>query len=171
MKDLVCKNCGAPRKTGRRLCIECDKQRKRENSKEIYIKNGRKYLKLDFCKICGKEIKIYKEDSTLMCKDCYLETRRTGNKSTNKYIFVDNKSCHLHRKIMEDFIGRKLSFNEVVHHIDGNVKNNSIDNLVLMSRSEHSKLHFYLNKIKSTNFKEDYEFWIYLIKCSGIPKE
>ena len=46
-----------------------------------------------------------------------------------------------HRYIMECMIGRALDSNEIVHHIDGDKKNNSIDNLKLMTRSEHSKLH------------------------------
>lgn len=46
-----------------------------------------------------------------------------------------------HRKIIEDHIGRKLNKNEVVHHVDGNVENNSIDNLEVMTRAEHTLLH------------------------------
>lgn len=30
----------------------------------------------------------------------------------------------------------------VVHHIDGNITNNNIDNLNVMTRSEHTKLHW-----------------------------
>ncbi len=49
----------------------------------------------------------------------------------------------LHRKIMEEHLGRKLSSNEIVHHIDGNKLNNDISNLKIVSRSEHMKIHFY----------------------------
>lgn len=42
---------------------------------------------------------------------------------------------------METKLGRKLSKEEVVHHIDGNKTNNSLDNLQLMTRSEHSSHH------------------------------
>lgn len=38
-------------------------------------------------------------------------------------------------------IGRKLTHTEVVHHIDGNKKNNSPENLLVMSQSDHVKLH------------------------------
>ena len=47
-----------------------------------------------------------------------------------------------HRYIMQDIIGRKLGKNEIVHHIDGNKKNNNPDNLMIVTRSEHAKMHY-----------------------------
>jgi len=46
-----------------------------------------------------------------------------------------------HVVIIEQKIGRKLYSDECVHHIDHNKSNNDISNLVLMKRSEHSRLH------------------------------
>jgi len=46
-----------------------------------------------------------------------------------------------HRIIMEQIIGRKLTFNELVHHKDENKKNNMGSNLEIKSRSKHSKDH------------------------------
>lgn len=53
-----------------------------------------------------------------------------------------NKQVLKHRHIMEKHIGRKLKHGEVVHHIDGNVENNNLENLLLLSNSEHTKLHW-----------------------------
>ena len=47
----------------------------------------------------------------------------------------------LHRVVMENHLGRLLFPEEVVHHIDGNKFNNSIENLSVLSIVEHSKLH------------------------------
>lgn len=46
-----------------------------------------------------------------------------------------------HRVVIENYLGRKLSMNEHVHHIDGNPKNNSIDNLEVVTPEEHAKIH------------------------------
>lgn len=45
------------------------------------------------------------------------------------------------RKIMERHLGRRLSRLEHVHHIDHDHMNNSLDNLKILSPSDHSKHH------------------------------
>lgn len=55
--------------------------------------------------------------------------------------YKDGKSRREHQIIMEKHIGRKLKKDEVVHHIDGNKRNNEISNLLLTTRSEHAKIH------------------------------
>lgn len=55
-----------------------------------------------------------------------------------------------HRMVMEKFIGRSLTSDEFVHHKDGNKTNNSIENLEIISNSEHTSLHLkerYANRI------------------------
>ena len=46
-----------------------------------------------------------------------------------------------HRYVMEQFLGRCLTENEVVHHIDGTRDNNVLSNLSLLSIEEHTRLH------------------------------
>lgn len=46
-----------------------------------------------------------------------------------------------HIIIMEQHLGRFLELNECVHHKDHDRSNNTIDNLLLITRGEHSKLH------------------------------
>jgi len=60
------------------------------------------------------------------------------------YIFIGHKRKH--QELMEKKLGRRLKKGEVVHHIDGDKLNNNLDNLVVMSRSEHMKLHTNLRK-------------------------
>ncbi len=46
-----------------------------------------------------------------------------------------------HIMLMEGYIGRALKEDEVVHHIDENRLNNSLENLQLMTATEHRKHH------------------------------
>jgi hypothetical protein len=58
-----------------------------------------------------------------------------------KAIRVEGVKIDEHRYIMEQHIGRKLARNEVVHHKNGNKRDNRIENLEIMSLSEHAKKH------------------------------
>lgn len=63
-------------------------------------------------------------------------------------IFVNGKRVLQHQYIMEQFLGRKLTKDERVHHINGIRTDNRIENLELMSnQSEHLKK-YHLHSIK-----------------------
>jgi hypothetical protein len=55
--------------------------------------------------------------------------------------FNRNNKILAHRFVMENHIGRKLTSEEVIHHIDKDKLNNDISNLTIMNRSSHAKLH------------------------------
>lgn len=47
----------------------------------------------------------------------------------------------VYRSIVEAAIGRKLRRGEVIHHINGDRTDNRLENLQIMTNSEHSRLH------------------------------
>lgn len=57
------------------------------------------------------------------------------------YVNVEGTKIAFHRYVMQLHLGRKLTADEIVHHVDHNPLNNDPDNLVLLSRSEHQRLH------------------------------
>ena len=54
---------------------------------------------------------------------------------------------YIHRIIAEWVVGRKIQKGEVVHHLDGNKKNNNPDNLQVMSASSHARMHAIENNL------------------------
>lgn len=66
----------------------------------------------------------------------------SGKKIRKNYVYE-------HRWVMEQALGRNLSKGEEIHHIDGDRKNNKLDNLMLFaSKSEHLKYHWTLPEYK-----------------------
>ena len=58
-----------------------------------------------------------------------------------KAVKVDGTKHDEHRYLMEQYLGRTLTSDEVVHHINGNKRDNDISNLKVMTRAEHARMH------------------------------
>lgn len=51
-----------------------------------------------------------------------------------------------HILVAEKFLGRPMLENEVCHHLDGNRSNNRIENVIVLLRNQHNKLHEWLKR-------------------------
>lgn len=69
----------------------------------------------------------------------YFKIKKRGHPLADKNSYVLE-----HRLIVETDLGRYLEKQEIVHHINGIKTDNRIDNLRVMTRSEHIQLHHVL---------------------------
>jgi hypothetical protein len=124
--------------------------------------NGGKVYKIRYIvQNCNLRISRF---CSLKCKSRYFSKafsgkghpQWTGGKMIDKdgYLLVyspshpfrsKKKYIREHRIIMEKFLSRYLTKEEIVHHIDGNRLNNNISNLMLFSSNSQHRL-FHLNK-------------------------
>ena len=126
LEDKTCKNCG-----------------------KVFGRNSCK-------KVADYKVKIY------CSRKCYFENNTKENHWLWKggfktrpdgYIRESSTDRYVHRIVMEEHLGRKLLTEEHIHHINGNPKNNSIENLILVSNSQHRKIETaYAKRDKSGRF-------------------
>lgn len=71
-----------------------------------------------------------------------LSMIRSGTGKPNPNSYEKTLGRHTHRIVAEQKLGRPLRKGEVVHHIDGNKRNNDPDNLMIFgSQAEHARWH------------------------------
>lgn len=76
-------------------------------------------------------------------------------KEHNGYLFIKVGMAWMpeHSLVCEEKIGRLLNKGEVIHHIDGNKKNNIVENLMIFkTKKEHLAFH---NKIRREGLTEN----------------
>lgn len=118
------------------------KEQKRKKQKGHRNNGALKYYRgteKRICPICkiGFVVKVSNQNKITCGKKCGGKFRLIKDKYPNRNIY-NNKE---HRILIEKQTNRKLTYNEVIHHKNGIRNDNRIENLELMSRSNHAKLH------------------------------
>lgn len=72
-----------------------------------------------------------------------------------EYTRGSNKGRSVHVVKMEERIGRKILSDECVHHIDGDKLNNNENNLALLTKSAHSRLHRFEEALSGNQRERD----------------
>ena len=116
----------------------------------------REIAKILFNDDCDKAAaRVFRKRTTLKLEKDIRGLKYNDNNSEYKSRFYNGEKIFEHRENAEKKIRRKLLKNEIVHHIDGDKKNNSLNNLyVCKDKSEHMRLHDNLEKITMQLVKE-----------------
>jgi len=72
----------------------------------------------------------------------------------HRFISVDGERIAEHRHVVEQREGRKLGRDEIIHHVDGDPINNQPGNLMILTRSEHMRLHMAGRRVRKWTFEE-----------------
>jgi hypothetical protein len=78
-------------------------------------------------------------EKTIVSSKVYKDKKSKRLIQHIRYSDGTRKTRSYPRTIMEEYLGRPLLDDETVDHIDGNVENNDISNLQLLSREENAR--------------------------------
>lgn len=89
------------------------------------------------------------------CKGYYIDD------DGYKHIFIDGKMVREHRYFMEQHLCRKLDIREHVHHINGDIIDNRLENLLVLDIRVHGSLEGKKGKGIKKTFKNGVGPWNY----------
>lgn len=131
------------------ICRKChDKLRKRNYIPHPRIYKRRENPLIDCECGCGEKLLQYKGSTKRRFITGHSHRKNITKDKDYEYVYAPNhpyrnhrNKVYKHRLVMEQHIGRYLTEDELVHHIDENPKNNDISNLKIVSRATHQTIH------------------------------
>ncbi len=128
-KQFICANCNSP-------ATRTDFPSRFKIGQDLYCSKK--------CAMIGAARKYRPAQEFVITNDGHIFVRKPEHPNCNK-----NHQIPLAVLIVEEALGRYLQENELVHHRDLNPGNNALDNLELMTISNHVKLHNLLKRRKN----------------------
>lgn len=110
-------------------------------------------MKLKICQVCNKRFSIhdYRFKSAKTCSDrcrfkrhsLVMNGRSIGWVASNGYRYVirNGKQVLEHREVVERFYKIKLRKDQAIHHKNHKRTDNRIENLEVMNKSDHARMH------------------------------
>jgi hypothetical protein len=167
----LCKFCDSPFEVSKDrqifCCHRCQAKfaiRIADKKKKPRPKTGKDFI----CKVCNKSFyvpgwRMRRGDAQYCSRSCLAKIHLAQFANNRfqpigkphhqyKYINIDGKRIREHRWIMQQHLRRKLERWEHVHHINGDSFDNRLENLVVLSNSEHQRIeHLERKKIISSS--------------------
>ena len=82
---------------------------------------------------------VAKRGQKYCSRRCSMKRKDGKSLSSDGYFIEKNKKVQ--RIVMEKHLGRNLKPTEIVHHINGDKLDNRLENLQVVTRAEHNKIH------------------------------
>jgi len=136
-EDKFCIDCGKKGVKERNRCEVCAKEHNRIRSRERTKKYGRHY-RMGVCLYCNQPLKMYGKEQRFHI-DCYKKLIAENKYDNNKVA-----AGRYHARMTAISLGLVVGNKNCVHHIDDDPFNNNLNNLILMKREDHTKLHVFL---------------------------
>src|ERR1035437_1347029 len=113
---------------------------KRQQELCLYCNNLAKIVSMQLCHM--HYIRWREKRSMDLGKNAWNKRKKNGM-DVHGYVRKSLEKGRIleHRFVIEQHLGRRLSPEEIVHHINGIKTDNNIENLEIVTRQDHSKLH------------------------------